>query len=689
MKFLEIKTPFRNCMKNNPLGQFYTKSDIVDLILSITVTNKRQNILDPGCGHGIFLQRAYSRLIYINKSKNNKKKILNNIWGIDISPSFKLLDNKNYFRNILKADFFKIKPSLLLKKESFCHLKDLTHFDKKIGMPKFDIIVANPPFTRQERIDDSMGKNYKEKLIKQIEEELNHTISLSKRTSLYAYFIYHSSIFLKNNGVMGYITPNLWLSVDYGTHLQEFLLKNFKIKAIVGSKVERFFEFAEVDTIIIILEKCSNESERLNNVVKFIQLRDKLVNILDKFTNITKREDLDENERWQMNDAFWNYINDLNNHTIDREYDIRIFPIAQQELWNHGYDKKVSKYVGSRWDIFLRAPDIYFALLEKGKDLWVPLKEIGTFRRGFTTGANQFFYIPAPGNKNKNFYTEKDPNIMDLLLYDSKSNQLRFSIEKEYWMHKKSNDWVPNYLIKSPRESDFVKIKPESLNQVVLIIHDNKQNLKKGILNYIKWGESQGFHNRRTMKNRQRWYDLGVREPYQILFPKRMGEKFYVYFNNEEVYSDQTLYEIAIDTKRAMVITLSFLNSTLGRLFYELAGYELTGSVTVAELSEFLAGRLLTINPDKISNEDCKKLKEIFKKLCITPIDTIYNEIGAKNPETVSLNEIKPLRYKLDNFFYDFLNLSNQQKVDTYKAVVDLLNSRIIKSKSIKIRDES
>lgn len=673
-------------MKKKNYGLFFTQPDVVDLILSSILFRTNQQILDPGFGEGIFIIRANSRLKYLSKKNEKQEDFQNKIWGIDISPSSLFLDESNFFPYLIKGDFFSIKPGQLLKNNYFLH--KIMH-NKQIMMPKFDVLVANPPFTRQEQINHSMGMKYKEQLILQIEDELDHIISINKRTSLYAYFIYHSSIFLKDFGVMGYITPNLWLNVDYGTQLQEFLLKNFKIKAIVGSKVERFFEFAEVDTIIIILEKCSNESERSSNIVKFIQLRDKLTNILCKFTNFDKREDLGENERWQMNDAFWNYINDLDNYKVDMQYNIRIFPINQGDLWNRGYDKEVGKYIGSKWDIFLRAPDIYFILLEKGKEFLVPLKEIGTFRRGFTTGANQFFYIPAPGKKNRNFYTEKDPNTMDLLLYDLKSNQLRFSIEKEYWMHKKSNDWVPNYLIKSPRESDYVKIKPESLNQVVLIIHDNKQNLKKGILNYIKWGESQGFHNRRTMKNRQRWYDLGVRKPYQILFPKRMGEKFYVYFNNKEIYSDQTLYEIAIDTERAITITLSFLNSTLGRFFYELAGYELTGSVTVAELSEFLARRLLTINPDKISNEDYKKLKEIFKKLCDTPIDTIYNEIGIKKTETVSLNEIKPLRYKLDNFFYEFLNLNNEQKVEVYKAVIDLLNSRIIKSKSVKIRNKS
>lgn len=670
-------------MKKKRFGQFFTKPDIADLILSATITKKKQYILDPGFGEGIFLQRAFYRLNNFIEDDSNQATVLNNIWGIDLAPSSKFLLKNNIFYNIINADFFKIKPGYSLKKDDFIHFKESKYLNKKLKMPKFDVIVANPPFTRQERINHSMGVQYKENLIQQIEDELNYSVLISKRTSLYAYFIYHSSIFLKDNGIMGYITPNLWLNVDYGRQLQEFLLKNFKIRVIVGSKVERFFETAEVDTIIIILEKCSNKTERMDNVVKFVQLRDKLSNILSKFIGTKRFENLSEKSRWEMNDAFWKYISDLDSYTIDKECKIRIFPIIQQELWDRGYDIKIDKYVGSRWDTFLRAPDIYFTLVKLGKAFWVPLEKIGPFRRGFTTGANHFFYIPVPGKKNKNFYIKKDPKRMDLLLNDLKSGELKFRIEKEYWMHNQANEWIPNYLIKSPRECDFVQIKPEALKQVVLLIHESKQHLKEGILHYIEWGESQGFHERRTMKNRQRWYDLGNRKAYQIFFPKRMGEKFYVYYNNEGVYCDQTLYEIAINSERELIVTLSYLNSTLGRLFYELAGYELTGSVTVAELSEFLAKKLLVINPDNVSDMEYKKMREIFKKLCNLPIDSIYNEIGAKEPKQVTLNKIKPLRKRLDEIFFKKLILNDGEKVEIYKAVVDLLRARTVKSKSV------
>ena len=41
----------------------------------------------------------------------------------------------------------------------------------------------------------------------------------------------------------------------------------------------------------------------------------------------------------------------------------------------------------------MRAPDIYFTILEKGRDKLVRLGDIAEVRRGFTTGANEFFYL--------------------------------------------------------------------------------------------------------------------------------------------------------------------------------------------------------------------------------------------------------------------------------------------------------
>ena len=656
-------------MSKKKYAQFFTRPDVVELILSAVLTDKIQMVLDPGFGEGVFLERAHSRIQYLNPHTSTTSS--DKIWGVDISPTLKSWTDRGFSPNIIETDFFSIHPKTVIRE------------DDNLIIPQFDVIVANPPFTRQEKIDLSMGSNYKEIIIHQLVKELNHSIEISMRTSLYALFIYHSFIFLKENGVMGYITPNLWLSVDYGSQLQEFLLKNFKIKAIIGSKVERFFESADVDTIILIAKKCADEETRENNQVKFVQLRSTLTNIISKFSDDKAQEDVTESERWHANEVFWEYMEGIDDYFVDEEKKIRIFPVSQRELWKRGYNEDEKKYEGSGWDVFLRAPDVYIEILEQGKDLLIPLEVIGTFRRGFTTGANEFFYVPAPGKKLRNLCSRLDKNSMDLLLHDVNSNELLHRIEKEYWMHKKRGGWLPNYVMKSPKDSDFVRIRPEGLKHVVLLIRDDKKYLKPGALEYIEWGESQGFHERSTMKNRQRWYDLGEREPFQVLFPKRMGEKFYVYYNPEEIHCDQTLYEVAVESERAQIITLCFLNSTIGRLFFELGGYELTGSVTVAELSVLLAKKMLVINPDSVPEIKYQKLQGLFKKLCNTPISSIYDEVGVRNMEEVLLKKIKPMRKELDGVFFDVLNLGEQHQLEVYRAVVDLLNSREIKSKSV------
>lgn len=42
---------------------------------------------------------------------------------------------------------------------------------------------------------------------------------------------------------------------------------------------------------------------------------------------------------------------------------------------------------------YLRAPDIYFTILEKGRDKLVRLGDIAEVRFGIKTGANEFFYL--------------------------------------------------------------------------------------------------------------------------------------------------------------------------------------------------------------------------------------------------------------------------------------------------------
>jgi len=172
---------------------------------------------------------------------------------------------------------------------------------------------------------------------------------------------------------------------------------------------------------------------------------------------------------------------------------LRICPKKQRNLWEEGFDIESGKYAGSKWGKYLRAPEIFFKILEKGKDKLVPLKDVADVKSGIKTGANEFFYL-----------TEEEIK--------------RRGIEKEFWMHKRENgEWEPNYVVESPSDVSGYLIRPEKLQKRVLLVHLPKEKLKnKKILNHILYGERKGFHNRGTcnqngQRKNGRWYDLDKR----------------------------------------------------------------------------------------------------------------------------------------------------------------------------------
>ena len=56
----------------------------------------------------------------------------------------------------------------------------------------------------------------------------------------------------------------------------------------------------------------------------------------------------------------------------------------------------------SRWGKYLRAPDVYFEILEKCKDKLVPFSKVATTRFGTKTGINDFFYLTEVKTDKKN-----------------------------------------------------------------------------------------------------------------------------------------------------------------------------------------------------------------------------------------------------------------------------------------------
>jgi methylase of polypeptide subunit release factors len=686
-------------------------------------------VLDPACGSGTFLVRAYHRKRFLaqklfkegkyTKPSKTHEELVKEIWGIDVAKFPAHLALINILRenieaietipNIACKDFFEILPGKksLLYELAF-PVPKVKKEELETEFPKdCNVVVTNPPYTRQEEMEDVFLGGYKDRLRELIKSICG--IEISKRSSIYAYFFLHGANFLVKNGRIGLITSNSWLDVDFGKHLQEFFLKNFKVIAIIESKVERWFEDADINTAITILEKCDDEKARDSNLVKFVYLKRKLREIIpvgeteeerwnnvERFVNFVENCDKDEKIRNQMKKidflgkTLWIY----------EDENFRITMISQANLWAEGWNDEESKYEGSKWGKYIRAPEIFFKILEKGKDLFVPLKKIATVRRGFTTGANEFFYLTQERINELGIEREF---WMHPVKYDEWLKIKDFIPQEDVWIDKngkyfkksqcaeeyKLDDvlidgnviWIPNYVIKSPRECKSIIVNPKDLKYRVLLIHKDKEELRgTNVLKYIEWGEEQGFHKRPTCASRQRWYELSeVRG--QVFWIKSVNISHFTPCSPIKIFVDQRVYCLSVKEEIPLEHVIVFLNSAVYFLFKELYGRVNLGEGALdTAVYEIPMYPIITFKFDQKKNEF---VNSIIKEISQRKVLSVFEEFGARNVEEISLIVIKQDRRELDKVIFETLDLEESEQLEVYKAVIDLVKTRIERAKTV------
>ena len=128
----------------------------------------------------------------------------------------------------------------------------------------FDIVIGNPPYLRQENIQDLSGrfspKDYKARLQEVVQEDLKRfgpytpTSPPPKpagRSDLYTYFYARSLALLHGKGVHAFVVSNSWLDVQYGAWLQRVFLEAAPLRYVIDNRVKRSFE-ADVNTVITV-----------------------------------------------------------------------------------------------------------------------------------------------------------------------------------------------------------------------------------------------------------------------------------------------------------------------------------------------------------------------------------------------------------------------------------------------------
>lgn len=664
-------------------GQHFTNINEVDIVNAFCINKETKFVLDSGCGAGTFIVRAYVMLKRLNP-KLTHEQLLERLWGVEIAtfPAFLATMNlsllniktKDNYPVIIREDFSLVKPTssanvIFLNASHLFDVKDTGGKTKKVKTPVFDVCVGNPPYIRQELIE------HKDRWVDLAKSEHNLK-KVNQQSDLYVYYLMHTSSFLRDGGRLGYVVSSSWLDVSFGAGLQKFLLDNFKIITVIDNQKVRSFETASINTVILILEKCSDREARENNKVKFVR-------VFKEYDELIGNSN--DTDRAKYLERFVNSIENSSKSIKNENYHIIVkkqFDLEFESTFN-------GKYENGNWGAkYLRSPEIFNKILETAGEKLQPLYKFCDVAYGIKTGANEFFYVKDDTNLVKKMSDDEFK-----LHFGHKKESSKINWEKFGWYYSEMGN--KHYLLerfhfkplfKTQREADKLEVNLKKLKYQVLVCNESIHSLRKvnsKLVKYIEEGQSSkhNYESRPTCAQRikedgsQDWFNLGddlfIGD---FIFPSKIGEKFRLIDNRQaKVYCDKVNYNIKVrdDYHKYSGLIFIILNSTLFRFLLDLFSRQLTGNQTLSDVDVNVVERTLIINPEILKPFE-KELVQLYKKLKAREQLSIIDEIGFED------------RNRIDEIIFEALGLSKKDLKELYDYQASFITEREGKSKSVK-----
>lgn len=414
---------------------------------------KNIKILDPACGSGAFLLSAFEFLYnhgnYVNekivdltgthqmfREDITKDILINNLFGVDLNKeSVEITKLSLWLKTANKGKALTTLDDNIKYGNSLIEDSNLVNnnFEWKIEFPQimknggFDIIIGNPPYIlyQKENISEEILRYYKK----------NYIVSQYKIDAYHLFFEKGINL-LKENGVLGYITPNTFLTNIYNTKLREFILTNTSILEIAK---ENAFEEVAVDTSIILLMKTKEKNENIRVTEfknqQFLEMKtiylSEILNTPRQTINILKSDKIELKNVFPLlkiaevyfGIQAFNKKESISNEKLNENYRPMI---DGRDI----HSQKISKY------------NLYFNFLKEniksGGDEKVYLKK--------RLGVRQIGKIPIVGFINENILTSN--TIYNIYMKEAEENYnlyfilgvLNSNFIKSYWTNMYSDD---------------------------------------------------------------------------------------------------------------------------------------------------------------------------------------------------------------------------------------------------------
>lgn len=214
------------------LGQYFTKPEVVELMLDLFGYSSEkklftQSILEPAAGDGVFLFSIVDRLFdsfvkndcFTTSGKLKKSVFMSAktaIVAVELDPTTYLRLTREV-QNYLIEKGMDIHQAIELS-ESWLVNSDFLLWNRNYEL-LFDYVVGNPPYIRNENMDDSIKKLYRDLYV-----------TYYDRADIYVPFIEHSLLMLKPKGICSFICTDRFIKNNYGRKLRKFITDFYEVK---------------------------------------------------------------------------------------------------------------------------------------------------------------------------------------------------------------------------------------------------------------------------------------------------------------------------------------------------------------------------------------------------------------------------------------------------------------------------
>lgn len=258
-------------------GGYYTSPVIAKHLCDWAIRSKKDRVLEPSCGDGVFLEAAAQRL---NELGTTKGHISRQLVGVEIIP------------DEVKRAIERLENSIGRNEPTVIHSDDFFSWVNSNLNERFDAVVGNPPFIRYQNFPEP-SRSAAMSLLKSLGFRPN------KLTNTWVPFVAGSTVCLAHGGRLAMVLPAELLQVSYASQLRSFLVDRFARIDILTCN-DLLFERAEQEIVLFLAEGYRERAEsiicriNLSEVPKIDELFMKMENLEDEEEKLVNHE----SEKW-------------------------------------------------------------------------------------------------------------------------------------------------------------------------------------------------------------------------------------------------------------------------------------------------------------------------------------------------------------------------------------------------------